>query len=185
MHVHQSVIRFKFGIGFKSLYMKPVTQREDKAVSPIIATVLLVGITVTMIATAYTLFENYLPNPIAQTPTAAIKIVYDTHVTGANYTGNYSVQINSLNGNVSASDVNILVTFSDNSIVEVPLSKVISSGDLLAYNSHLSVGLQSSGNYLTSASMITLYMHDSPGYVTRIALVDTATDGSIGSSLIQ
>lgn len=185
MHVKLSVTTFKSGNRLKSLHMKKVLSREDKAVSPIIATVLLVGITVTMIATAYTLLENYIPNPVAQTPSAAIKVVYETHVSGSFYSANYSVFINSLNGNVSVNDVNVVVTFSDNSVIEVPLQQVSAAGNSLVYSSTMTVGMQSSGGYITSASMINLYLHDSTSHVTRIALVDTATDGSIGSSLIQ
>lgn len=165
--------------------MKSVISRKDKAVSPIIATVLLVGITVTMIATAYTLLENYIPNPVSQTPSAAIKVVYKTQLSGSVYTGNYSVHINSLNGNVSARDVNVLVTFSNNSVAEISLSRVILSNNNMAYNGHVNLEFQGTGSYLNSASLITIYLHDSSSYVTRIALVDTVTDGLIGSSLIQ
>lgn len=165
--------------------MKSVINKNDKAVSPIIATVLLVGITVTMIATAYTLLENYIPNPVSQTPSAAIKVVYATQLSGSAYTGNYSIHINSLNGNVSASDVNVIITLSDSSVAEVSLSSVISSNNYLAYNSHMNIGVQSSAGYINSASLITIYIHGSSAYVTRIALVDTVTDGLIGSSLIQ
>ena len=70
--------------------MKEILLKDDKAVSPIIATVLLVGITVTMIATAYSLLENYIPNPVPQSPTAAIQIVNNTVINnGNNITGNY------------------------------------------------------------------------------------------------
>lgn len=165
--------------------MKSVISKDDKAVSPIIATVLLVGITVTMIATAYTLLENYIPNPVSQTPSAAIKVVFKTQLSGGNYTGNYSVHINSLNGNVSASKVNVVITFSDDSVAEVALSNVILAGNNLAYSNHVNIGLYSTTGYLNSASLITIYIHNSPTHVTRIALVDTVTDGMIGSSLIQ
>ena len=94
MRVITSVPSFKSCPEFFHPQMKEVVSREDKAVSPIIATVLLVGITVTMVATAYTLLENYLPNPVARTPTAALKVVYDSHTNGSTYRGNYSLSIN-------------------------------------------------------------------------------------------
>lgn len=165
--------------------MKEVVCREDKAVSPIIATVLLVGITVTMVATAYTLLENYLPNPTAQTPTAALKLVYDSHLTGSTYSGNYSLYINSLNGNVSVTDVNMLVTFSNNSVTEVSLQNVYASGNQLVYSSTMNISLQSSSGYINSASMVSLTLHKSSSYITRIALVDTLTNGAIASTLVQ
>lgn len=165
--------------------MKEVVSREDKAVSPIIATVLLVGITVTMVATAYTLLENYLPNPAAQTPTAALKVVYDSHTSGSTYSGNYSLYINSLNGNVSVGEVNMLVTFSNNSVVEVSLQNVYAAGSQLVYSNSMNISLQSSSGYINSASTVSLSLHKSGSYITRIALVDTVTNGAIGSTLIQ
>lgn len=165
--------------------MKEIIEKEDKAVSPIIATILLVAITVTMVATAYTLLENYLPNPVAQTPSAALKVVYDSHLTGSTYSGNYSVYINSLNGNVSVNVVNMVVTLSNNSVVEIPLQGVHSSGNSLTYSSTMNVTLQSSGNYITSTSMITLTLHNSSSYISRISLVDLDTNGAIGSTLVQ
>ena len=185
MHVIPSVASFKSGEELFQKQMKEVLTREDKAVSPIIATVLLVGITVTMIATAYTLLENYIPSPVANTPSAALKVVYDSHNFGSVYTGNYSLYINSLNGNVSVNNVNMLVTFSNNTIVEVSLHQVFVNGNALAYNNYMNISMQSSGGYITSTSMISLQLHSSSSYITRIALVDTATNGAIGSTLIQ
>ena len=164
--------------------MKRVQVREDKAVSPIIATVLLVGITVTMIATAYALLQNDIPNPVPSTPSAAIKVVYDTSLTGTLYNGSYNVFLNSLNGNVSVSFANLVITLSNATVLEVGLSQVYSNGGTMNYTSYLQINLQSSGGYLTSTSMIALHLHDSAAHITRIALVDVATNGEIGSSII-
>lgn len=164
--------------------MKPVRKMEDSAVSPIIATILLVGITVTMIATAYALLQNDIPNPVPQTPSAAIKVVYDAQLTGTSYTGNYSVFINSLNGNVSVDTVNLVITLSNTSVIELGLGTVYESSGYYNYSSYLTTSMQSSGGYLTSTSMISLYLHNSVSHITRIALVDTATNGEIGASLL-
>ena len=179
------MISFKSGEEFKSLQMKNVLSREDKAVSPIIATVLLIAITVTMIATAYTLLENYIPNPVPQTPSAAIKVVYDSHVAGTVYAGNYTIFINSLNGNLSVNDVNLIVTLSNNTVLELSLNQAYAAGAVYSLTNYLNISLLSSSGYLTSTSMISLHLHNSNSYITRIALVDTGTDGAIGSSLIS
>ena len=103
--------------------MKEILLKDDKAVSPIIATVLLVGITVTMIATAYSLLENYIPNPVPQSPTAALKIVNNTIIDKqGNVIGNYSISLNSLNGNLSVNDVTLIITFSNLSVSEISLN---------------------------------------------------------------
>lgn len=184
MHVGPSVISFKSTIGLKSLFMRKIIAREDKAVSPIIATVLLVGITVTMVATAYSLMENYIPSPAPQTPTASVKVVYDNIPASGPYNGNYSVYINSLDGNVSVQDVNVVVTMSNSTILEFGLNQVYAGSNPYQYNSYLNLSLQSSSGYLTSTSMIKFHLADSSSYISRIALVDTLTDGAIVSSLI-
>lgn len=162
--------------------MRKIVYREDKAVSPIIATVLLVAITVTMIATAYTLLENYIPSPVPSTPSAALKVVYNTQPSGSLYYGNYTVYLNSLNGNVSVRDVNLIVTFSNNTVDEITLQQVFSNSNSFNYSTYLTVSLQSSAGYLTSTSFLGLYLHNSQSHITRIALVDTSTGGSIGST---
>lgn len=165
--------------------MKKVTSREDKAVSPIIATVLLVGITVTMIATAYTLLENYIPSPAPGTPTAALKVVYNTSPVGGHFYGNYTIYINSLNGNLSVKDVQVIATLSNNTVCEIGLQQVYSSSNILNYSPFLTVTLQSTGGFLSSTSSVGLYLHNSQSNISRIALVDTLTGGSIGSTPIQ
>ncbi len=165
--------------------MRKIVSREDKAVSPIIATVLLVAITVTMIATAYTLLENYIPNPVPNTPTAALKVVYNTQPIGSLNYGNYTIYINSLNGNVSVSDVDLIVTLSNNTVDEIGLGQVYANADSFNYSNYITVSLQSSAGYLTSTSFVELYLHNSQSHITRIALVDTFTGGSIGSTTFQ
>ncbi len=165
--------------------MRKVVNHEDKAVSPIIATVLLVGITVTMIATAYTLLENYIPNPAPNTPSANLKAVYDPQTTSGPFYNNYTVYINSLNGNVSVKDVSLMITLSNNQVFEIPLEQVYANSNSLNYTSYVSVSLQSSAGYLTSTSSVNIYLHDSQSKMSRISLLDTFTDGSIGSITFQ
>ncbi len=165
--------------------MRKIVNREDKAVSPIIATVLLVAITVTMIATAYTLLENYIPSPVPNTPSAALKVVYNTQPSGNAYNGNYTIYINSLNGNVSVKDINLIVTLTNNTVDEIGLGQVYLNSNSLNYSSYLTISLQSSTGYITSTSFVSLYLHNSQSNISRIALVDTFTGGSIGSTTIQ
>ncbi len=164
--------------------MRKIASREDKAVSPIIATVLLVGITVTMIATAYTLLENYIPSPTPGTPSANLKAVYNPQTSSTPFYNNYTVYINSLNGNVSVKDVSIMITLSDNKVLDIPLEQVYANSNSLNYTSSLSVSLQSSSGYLTSTSSLDIHLHNSQSKINRISLVDTFTGGSIGTVLI-
>ena len=164
--------------------MKEILLKDDKAVSPIIATVLLVGITVTMIATAYSLLENYIPNPVPQSPTAAIQIVNNTVINnGNNITGNYSISFNSLNGNLSVNDVTLIITFSNLSVSEVSLSSVYMAGNLNLTHS-VTIFLSSSAGYLTSTSSIRIEINNASA-ISRIALADIQTGSSVGSGYVS
>ena len=61
-----------------------IVLKEDKAVSPIIATVLLVAITVVLISTAYSLISSYIPKASAPTPTALLEVSNSTSISGTN-----------------------------------------------------------------------------------------------------
>ena len=165
--------------------MKEILLKDDKAVSPIIATVLLVGITVTMIATAYSLLENYIPNPVPQSPTAALKIVNNTVVKNGDVTGNYSISLNSLNGNLSVNDVTLIITFSNLSVSEVSLNSVYTAGhNELTLTPSINIFLSSSAGYLTSTSSIRIEINNASA-IDRIALADTNTGGSVGSGYVS
>ena len=165
--------------------MKEILLKDDKAVSPIIATVLLVGITVTMIATAYSLLENYIPNPVPQSPTAALKIVNNTVVKNGDVTGNYSISLNSLNGNLSVNDVTLIITFSNLSVSEVSLNSVYTAGhNELTLTPSINIFLSSSAGYLTSTSSIRIEINNASA-IDRIALADTHTGGSVGSGYVS
>ena len=166
--------------------MKEILLKDDKAVSPIIATVLLVGITVTMIATAYSLLENYIPNPVPQSPTAALKIVNNTIIDKqGNVIGNYSISLNSLNGNLSVNDVTLIITFSNLSVSEVSLNSVYTAGhNELTLTPSINIFLSSSAGYLTSTSSIRIEINNASA-IDRIALADTHTGGSVGSGYVS
>lgn len=166
--------------------MKEILLKDDKAVSPIIATVLLVGITVTMIATAYSLLENYIPNPVPQSPTAALKIVNNTIIDKqGNVIGNYSISLNSLNGNLSVNDVTLIITFSNLSVSEISLNSVYAAENhSLPLTPSINISLSSSAGYLTSTSSIRIEINKASA-IDRIALADTNTGGSVGSGYVS
>ena len=76
--------------------MKQIIKKEDKAVSPIIATILLIAITVVLAATLYTVLGGFTKGLSSGNPTASISFVETS-------TNNYSISVNSVSGNVSLS----------------------------------------------------------------------------------
>ena len=78
--------------------MKQIIKKEDKAVSPIIATILLIAITVVLAATLYTVLGGFTKGLSSGNPTASISFIETS-------TNNYSISVNSVSGNVSLSSV--------------------------------------------------------------------------------
>ena len=78
--------------------MKQIINKEDKAVSPIIATILLIAITVVLAATLYTVLGGFTKGLSSGNPTASISFVESSP-------DNYSISVNSVSGNVSLSSV--------------------------------------------------------------------------------
>ena len=78
--------------------MKQIINKEDKAVSPIIATILLIAITVVLAATLYTVLGGFTKGLSSGNPTASINFVESSP-------DNYSLSVNSISGNVSLSSV--------------------------------------------------------------------------------
>ena len=150
--------------------MKPVRIMEDKAVSPIIATILLVAITVVLAATLYTILGGFTSFLSASTPSASV-----TEDNLSN--GNYRLFVNSFssNQNLSLKDVQLDFTTSNGSTVETSLYDPV-----VPSNFTIKVA---GGDSFTSSTIITI----SPGtgglqYITLFRLVDTRTDGTLWSS---
>ncbi|MFG1450286.1 MAG: archaellin/type IV pilin N-terminal domain-containing protein [Thermoplasmataceae archaeon] len=150
--------------------MKPVRIEEDKAVSPIIATILLVAITVVLAATLYTILGGFTSFLSASTPSASV-----TETNPA--AGYYQLYVNSFSANVNLSLKNVQLDFttSNGTVIETGL---LHPGNQPDFNISVSGGSQ-----FTSSTIITI----SPGVsgsvnVTEFRLVDTKTDGVMWAS---
>ena len=151
--------------------MKPVKNLEDKAVSPIIATILLVAITVVLAATLYTILGGFTNFLSASTPSAAVNYENLSN-------GDYRLFVNEFSSNVNLSlkDVNIELTTTNGSTVDTSL-----------YNPPVMDGFNitvAGGDLFTSATIITITQASTGPihYVTTIRLVDTKSDGVMWSS---
>ncbi len=165
--------------------MKQIIKKEDKAVSPIIATILLIAITVVLAATLYTVLGGFTKGLSSGNPTASISFVETS-------TNNYSISVNSVSGNVSLSSV-VLQVFNGSSSGSINLgtSAAATTITLSPGTTHNKLGynLSNGGSkYLsptTSISLTDFYSttHDLGNVtVTSIILKDISTNSALTTS---
>lgn len=90
--------------------MKKVIMKDDKAVSPIIATILLVAITVVLAATLYTILGGYTTFLGSSTPQASIQL----NTVSSGNPPVYMLYVQQFGGNISLNDVQLEVINSNN-----------------------------------------------------------------------
>lgn len=164
--------------------MKEVTPRKDSAVSPIIATILLIAITVTLASTLYSIVGGYFSNTPALTPQATVTIMNrTTPQTNGTGLGQYQVYVESISGNLSLNYVKMIVTFNTGNISAISLTEIGSAGATLVNG--VSVTLIKDGTSFSPLDFITISEKYSAQYVQRVSFIDTATSGVIGTAYPQ
>jgi flagellin-like protein len=162
--------------------MKRVFQEKDKAVSPIIATILLVAITVVLAATLYTIVGGYTTLIGASTPTGSIE-VQNASATNDAY---YFIYVEQFGGNISLNDVQIEITLSNNTIIP-PIT--LSAGDLnketnISYNLFMKI---SGDKYFGATTGIAINSTQHPSvepFISQIRFIDVTTNGLIASKTV-
>lgn len=156
--------------------MKKVTIKEDKAVSPIIATILLVAITVVLAATLYTILGGYTTFLGASTPQASINV----DPVGTTADPVYTMYVQQFGGNISLGEVQMVITSTNNSVYYTTL------GNDLNHNGNVS-GLWnvtvSGSAYFTASSVVfisSILSSKGDHNISRIQLVDLDTNGVMG-----
>ena len=108
--------------------MKQIINREEDAVSPIIATIILIAITIVLAATLYTALTYYATNSAISKPPVAVEIsatltkgfYHNCNINGVpvmplkNNTTYYELKINSINGcdgNISIFNIAFIITY--------------------------------------------------------------------------
>ncbi|MCL4341968.1 MAG: type IV pilin [Candidatus Thermoplasmatota archaeon] len=162
--------------------MKRVFQEKDKAVSPIIATILLVAITVVLAATLYTIVGGYTTLIGASTPTASIQVQNASAPSDAYY----FIYVQQFGGNISLNDVQIEITLSNNTIIPpITLSGYLNSEKSIGYNLSMKV---SGDNYFGATTGIainsTTSTHSVEPFISQIRFIDVTTNGLIASKTV-
>ncbi len=168
--------------------MRKVFNRNDKAVSPIIATILLVAITVVLAATLYTILGGYTTFLGASTPLGQIT---PTNSTSGDL-HEYVVYVNQFSGNLSLNYTELEIVNSNSTVTNVILGSAIATPQTFngtGYNWTVSV---KGGYFLTSATIIDIYHHTaaaggrgSSTYISQVRLIDLRTNGVIASQAVS
>ena len=162
--------------------MKRIFFKKDKAVSPIIATILIIAITVILAAVLYAVVGGYGGLLAKPTPTAGITVA-DSGV--GTTSAKYTFSVTDVNGNVSLANVELRIYNGTN---------VLTSGVLSKYTKPTALNgtwvlTVNGGSFLTSATTFTLNVTGNTppstiAILTSFSLLDTATGGTIASSTI-
>jgi len=170
--------------------MKEVVLKRDDAVSPIIGTILLVAITVTLVASLYTLLNGYVPTSTSSTPQATFQISNDTLSAAPNgaVNGSYVIYVQSISSNIPANELSLVVTNSLGNITAV----TVSGNNLQVFSNHTTLNVTNPSGYIDTDYQFVFSMHQANFYLTRFAFVDIKTQGTIAvvtplgvNSLIQ
>ena len=170
--------------------LKPVLYDKDKAVSPIIATILLVAITVILASTLYLALGGFFSHVGTTTPSASISVSGNSTTSPAStpgkFTTYYSVTVGGPSAPVAWSSTGFSVTLSDGSSGSLTYTAGSSSssttwvGTIGSNTVTITASSDLSGNAVTqtlSISIATSTSATSAVYLTSISYVDTASSG--------
>jgi flagellin-like protein len=159
--------------------MKEILHEEDNAVSPIIATILLIAITVVLAATLYSVIGGYTSYLGSTTPTASLTVTDLNTQTDSSY----MIYVSSVspNGNISLSNVNLLVTNGTGTVSEINLGFASKSGSSTASMGSVWNITVSAGNYLGENPVITVKSTLGIQTISYLELIDTTTHGTIAT----
>lgn len=159
--------------------MRKVLQKKDKAVSPIIATILLIAITVVLAATLYSVIQGYTSYLGSTTPTASVKLV----ASAPNPQEDYLIYISGVspNGNISLSNVELIITNGTGNLSEINLGFALPPGQIATSSTtNWNVSVQI-GNYLGENPVIKLESTVGPQSISYLEFIDTTTSGTIAT----
>lgn len=160
--------------------LKPVIQKRDEAVSPIIATILLVAITVILASTLYLALGGFFSAKTSAVPSATLTVSN----TSTSTSPTYSITIGGLSSNnLPITSVEVQIVFSGTTMTFTLSSSTWTTtttqptGNTYALNGP-TTGSLTNGAVFTVSDTTTAAI-----FPTTFVLVDTATNGgTMGSS---
>ena len=160
--------------------LKEVIER-DESVSPIIATILLVAITVILASTLYLALGGFFKSGTSATPTATVGVTNSTSTTSPGYL--YTVSVGSPTSAVPISSVILKITFSNGTIGSTVALSTTPQTVYVSGSSGWSVSITVSpvsGN-IGPSTTITITPSAAFG-VTSVQLVDIGANGGVMGS---
>ena len=162
--------------------LKPVIQKRDEAVSPIIATILLVAITVILASTLYLALGGFFSAKTSAVPSATLTVSNTSNSTSPTY----SITIGGLSSNnLPITSVEVQIVFSGTTVTFTLSSGTWTAstqptGNTYALNGPTTGSLTNGAVFTVSDSVTSTATAIFP---TTFVLVDTATNGgTMGSS---
>jgi len=149
----------------------------DKAVSPIIATILLVAITVILASTLYLALGGFFSHVGTSTPTVSLSA---TNTSASSSSLSYSITVGSVSATgINMSNVEIKLIGSGNNIVTITHSPTPTAGQWWTSTNTSVFKSASSGGAATLTSGLTITISLISGVIglSQIQLIDTGTNG--------
>ena len=175
--------------------LKPVIYEKDKGVSPIIATILLVAITVILASTLYLALGGFFSHTATAAPTASVSATNTTGALSSTAPSNmytYTVAIGSVSSSTipwSSTEWTVTVNGAVIDAVWVPASATWATASGAPVN--VTVSSPGSGTYVTGATLTLSikFTGTAPVYatgpITTLAFTDTGTNGGqMGSTTL-
>ena len=166
---------------FKNRISK-IVQKKDKAVSPIIATILLVAITVILASTLYLALGGFFSHSSTAAPTASVGVTNSTTSSGFEYV----VSVGTPSSTVPLSSVILKITFSNGVVGST--GALTNGSQYVNFTKGTTITGTPSGNYVTVSVSpttgnigpgvtITITTSTTTFGVTSVSVVDTGSPG--------
>ena len=165
--------------------MKQIINKEDKAVSPIIATILLIAITVVLAATLYTVLGGFTKG-LSTSGSAAVSGSFVNASTSSHYNYTFTVSSSSTGG-IAVTSLVVEITTANGTYKSGALSAT--GNTVLGTNGgefNVSVNGTSGGN-IVAGSVISVFASSNHGLyfknaITSFKIIDTASNSIIYTS---
>ena len=163
--------------------MKQIINKEDKAVSPIIATILLIAITVVLAATLYTVLGGFTSG-LSTSGSATLSGTFANTTSNASYGYNYSLSISSSSsGGIAITSLEFKITNVSGTFTTGALSNGLNSIGITNYTINVT-GLSAGKVVAGTTFTITGHLHHMKGSmaISQVSIIDTSSNSVIYTS---
>ncbi len=153
--------------------------KEDDAVSPIIATILLIAITVTIIASAYSIFSGYVPTSSPSSSTVTIQYSNNTSASGNLVSGEYVFTFSGMSSNLSLKYLDAEILLQNGTAIDESMFAPYSAGYSIPIASGLAMNVSMPGGFLSYYGYVVISLNHHTGYISSFSIVNVRTGNRI------